>query len=1676
MRIFTAIVALMLVSATSAYSQVGADVNDNGKNPKVQFIKDQGYLSKNPKNTHQLYGDSLKGFNEKKLTEHYLGSGVPGWEVQGHIEYLKRQFIKEKYNLNPQVQTIQPQQSVPGKKKKGGAAVVNVAPCVNEGFEQTAPGVYNTANAVNGWTVESRSANSTCSFTNWTQGSPAFALVATPLTNWPNTASPMGIIPNSPLGGTVVAQLNDAQTGDYEMTRISQTFPVTSSNALFQFAYAGYWQDGGSGHGCCQQPGINVRMYDCTGAPLACVSLSLFPGSGCQSSGVTYTPHGSAAMWTNWQVKFVDFTPYIGTCITVEFMTTDCSLGGHYGTTLLDVMCGGQNIGTNLPPAQGGSIPGPVSFCAGSNVALITAPVGYHSYQWISPITGTVPAPQGTQAVLSVSNPVPGSVYTVNLVTASGCQYVSTNTIVFSQVNVAGLGTSPSCPNGSSGSATVAGNGSGAGYTYTWVNSSNQVVGSQSVVSGLTPGIYSVTIGGLGVSCGTDDATVAIGAQPPSTVSIFKPYCGSEAYLQSPQAGTGHKWYYNNTPVSGTLGTLPNYTVSGNGLCNGCNWWVSYTTNQGCKDSVRFTLVQGQPGNMVVPSAGIKLICETASNGTAAISLSPANGAPSGFNTFSVASTGTTAPYNAFLGPTSSNVFTVGGLSPGTYTVIGFDGSCKYNTTFQVNPFKYTWSVAPLSTTLCPGNNLPAGASVNSQSHPSQYSFSWSPTTWLGGGNGNVQNTIISPSGIPNGGIVKTIYTVVAKPSVANCPTSHTLEVTAVNPPTPTISPINPLCNTFQPFQIQATPGGGTFMNAVSTPTLINGSGIITPTNAPFGAHTFTYAINVNTCVATQTATFEISQFLTSALTSTVAPLCVTNPAVNLMNIVQQTNGSWSGNGVQGNFFNPAGLSTGNYVVTYNTQSSPNPTVCPSSSPLSISVTNTSVPNITPLDPFCTNAGIKTMTVSPGGGGWTGANITTAGVITPSLIIQSGQHSATYTVTDGPCLNTAVTFYHVDKFIPATISQQVKPLCFDSKPINLMAIVAHTTGAWTGPNLSPPAILTPSTNGMKGTFVYTYSTQSVPNGMCSDKQTIHITVNNPTKPTINSAGPYCSVDGTVQLTVDAPDGGSWTTGSYLSSKGVFDPAQAGIGNNPVQYVSGTPECFKETTVFVKIEAFVSAKLTTDKLPDLCNTGAMVNLMPYTQYASGSWEGKGVLGNSFDPAAAGKGDHLLTYTTASQPSGLCPDKATVAVSVFSLATPNIQKQGPFCSNQGEPVQLTADVSGGVFGGANTQAVNTSGLFLPASAPVGNNIINYTITSGPCIAFAQTTINVEKFVSADFHTIPEVFCSTQAPVNMNHYAVNPGGSWSGGGIIQGSSEFNPAKASPGANQIVYKTVSAPTGLCHDEKQVIIRVVKLPAVTPMASSHASCIPHEVLFTVPDNNDPDASVYWTPGDGSEQIETENGMAFHVFTTPGTYTVTMTYRLEGCEAVYQLPGQVTALAAPRADFTVPDEILISSPVVHIQNNTTPIGDNKYTWQIEGLVNPQGVHPVVELPAAGKYEITLIAENINGCSDEVKKMIEVKNDFSIFIPTSFSPNFDNLNDEFKPVFSPYGLDLRTFEMEIFDRWGHQLFHSADVGNGWNGMVGNKGEPLKEGVYVYKIRYKDIEGNAYSKVGHVSLLR
>ena len=122
----------------------------------------------------------------------------------------------------------------------------------------------------------------------------------------------------------------------------------------------------------------------------------------------------------------------------------------------------------------------------------------------------------------------------------------------------------------------------------------------------------------------------------------------------------------------------------------------------------------------------------------------------------------------------------------------------------------------------------------------------------------------------------------------------------------------------------------------------------------------------------------------------------------------------------------------------------------------------------------------------------------------------------------------------------------------------------------------------------------------------------------------------------------------------------------------------------------------------------------------------------------------------------------------------------------------------------------------------------------------------------------------------------------------------------------------------------------------------------------------------------------------------------------------------------------------------------------------------------------GAYPVTLYSSTANGCIDSITYMIFIDDIVTSYIPNSFSPNGDGVNDVFN-IYS-HGISPDNFEMLIFDRWGNKIFTSRDLKVGWNGAVNNNGEVVEIDVYVYHFNYRDFKGGKHKAIGHVTIVK
>src|SRR5690606_36936751 len=64
----------------------------------------------------------------------------------------------------------------------------------------------------------------------------------------------------------------------------------------------------------------------------------------------------------------------------------------------------------------------------------------------------------------------------------------------------------------------------------------------------------------------------------------------------------------------------------------------------------------------------------------------------------------------------------------------------------------------------------------------------------------------------------------------------------------------------------------------------------------------------------------------------------------------------------------------------------------------------------------------------------------------------------------------------------------------------------------------------------------------------------------------------------------------------------------------------------------------------------------------------------------------------------------------------------------------------------------------------------------------------------------------------------------------------------------------------------------------------------------------------------------------------------------------------------------------------------------------------------------GTFEVSLIVVNDLGCSDTMTAWVEIRPDYTFYVPNAFAPDGDNLND----IFRRSGLNVDAFSLQIFD--------------------------------------------------------
>jgi gliding motility-associated-like protein len=222
-----------------------------------------------------------------------------------------------------------------------------------------------------------------------------------------------------------------------------------------------------------------------------------------------------------------------------------------------------------------------------------------------------------------------------------------------------------------------------------------------------------------------------------------------------------------------------------------------------------------------------------------------------------------------------------------------------------------------------------------------------------------------------------------------------------------------------------------------------------------------------------------------------------------------------------------------------------------------------------------------------------------------------------------------------------------------------------------------------------------------------------------------------------------------------------------------------------------------------------------------------------------------------------------------------------------------------------------------------------------------------------------------------------------------------------------------------------------------------------------------------------------------------GDYSVTIT-DANNCVISEEFHIDPDLIEDPIAEFNVVPDLKIHSfpqqmdnPILFIdksQDDFTVIV--KWFWKFEDGYTSNMQNTKHSFPEIGDFDVTLAIENLFGCVDTIKKRVIVE-DFILYIPNSFTPNGDGINE----LFLPKGMGVKKYKLDIFDRWGELIFTSNHLSGNeeycshtqqdiilWDGTLANSEKIAQLGIYLYLINLEDVFGMPHQYIGEVILIR
>jgi gliding motility-associated-like protein len=315
--------------------------------------------------------------------------------------------------------------------------------------------------------------------------------------------------------------------------------------------------------------------------------------------------------------------------------------------------------------------------------------------------------------------------------------------------------------------------------------------------------------------------------------------------------------------------------------------------------------------------------------------------------------------------------------------------------------------------------------------------------------------------------------------------------------------------------------------------------------------------------------------------------------------------------------------------------------------------------------------------------------------------------------------------------------------------------------------------------------------------------------------------------------------------------------------------------------------------------------------------------------------------------------------------------------------------------------------------------------------PCADTATSVFNVAPPVDVYF-TRPAITCADEQPVVLEangSFSTATAVTWVlGTGTAPDADQHTAHATFPGPGTFAVEVTATDFGCTNTYTD---SVVIHPRPVPMFNTDtASCAPLYAQFDNTSTAWTPMSFHWSFGDETTSQEEE---PMHTYLEQGYYDVSLTVSTDsGCIATETLfrPDLIQVWPQPIARFAVDRPVTdLMMPTIEVQDLSVSAYD--VTFEVDGQVF-DSTSFTYTFDDAGWYTVTLYAVSGLGCADSASMPVFVGGHL-FFAPSAFSPDGDGVNETWHPAVK----GARKYRLDVFDRWGRNVFSTTDPDEGWN---------------------------------------